>query len=211
MLRRSFLNGMFFAVLLSKTAHAQGVCKIDGPTADEIFADLLKGGDGSIKVFDILISRGDVTNFKGKRPDGSEVEMPGVAGEIFLNGSKIGNTVENDDLKIPIGEYPGYLRYVSRKNFVQGPMGTMANVGDFLLEIGNVDKRTAILLHGGTKPWHSEGCILLGAVKTEKDGSGKIVRRWVEETDVLRILRKSFYGTETPNACPNIAIRIKVA
>lgn len=211
MLRRAFLGSMFFAVFFSKSAGAQGVCKVNGPTADKIFADLLRGGDGTIKVFDILISRGDVTTFKGKRPDDSEVEMQGVAGEIFLNGSKVGNTVENDDLKIPTGEYPGYLRYVSKKNFVQGPMGTMANVGDFLLEVGNVDNRTAILLHGGTKPWHSEGCILLGAVKTEKDGSGKIIRRWVEETHALRVLRKSFYGTETPNACPNIAIRIKVA
>jgi hypothetical protein len=86
----------------------------------------------------------------------------------------------------------------------------MANVGDFLLEVGRVEKRTAILLHGGTKPWHSQGCILLGEVKSEKDSSGKIKRAWVEDTNALRILRAEFYGSETPNACPNTAIRIKV-
>ncbi|MEA1842783.1 DUF5675 family protein [Agrobacterium tumefaciens] len=195
------------AALGRHSTFAQGVCSSGGPTAEEIFAELL--GKPKIPVFDILVKRGSAANFKGKRADGTETEEAGIVGELFLNGKRIGDTVENDKLKIPVGDYPGYLRYVSQKNFVQGPFGNMANTGDFLLEVGKVDKRTAILLHGGTKPWHSRGCLLLGAVKSKKDDSGVVVR-WVDETNALRILRRAFYGSETPNACPNTAIRIKI-
>lgn len=193
-------------------ASAQGVCKADGPTVDEIFAELLKAGTNApkFKVFDIRIKRGDSAKFKGKRKDGTDVEEAGVVGELYLNGTRIGDTLENDKLKIPVGDYPGYMRYISEKNFAQGPFGAMANVGDFLLEVGKVENRTAILLHGGTKPWHSAGCVLLGAVKSEKDAAGKVIRRWVDETNALRVLRTSFYGSETPSACPNTAIRIKI-
>jgi len=193
-------------------ASAQGVCKADGPTADEIFTEMLKAGSNppKFKVFDIQIKRGDSAKFKGKRADGTDVEEVGVVGELYLNGSRIGDTLENDKLKIPGGDYPGYLRYVSHKNFVQGPFGTMASVSDFLLEVGKVENRTAILLHGGTKPWHSRGCVLLGAVQSEKDAAGKVIRRWVDETNALRVLRTSFYGSELPSTCPNTAIRMKI-
>ncbi len=212
MLRRNFLIGMPFTALTSFPASSQGVCRVDGATAGEKYDSKLNTDSivPDIRTFEIFIRRGDVAIFKGKRADGSDLEEEGVIGELYLNGYRIGDTLENNKLKIPAGEYPGYMRYVSKKNFVQGPFGVMANIGDFLIEVGKVDNRTAILLHGGNKPWHSTGCILLGSIRSQKDAAGKIVRRWIDETNALRVLRKSFYGSEMPSACPNTAIQIKI-
>lgn len=215
MLRRHFVWGSlaFGSLSLSDPILAQGVCKNDGPSGDEILADILDRAPSrkpKYKYFDIEIRRDQVAQFQGKDKSGKDREEDGVIGTIFLNGRQIGHAVENDKLKIPAGEYPGYMRYVSGKNFVQGPFGTMAGVGDFLLEAGKVPGRTHILFHGGTKPWHSEGCILLGAVKSEKDANGKIKKSWVEQGSALATLRREFYGTETPAACPNTSVIIKI-
>ena len=132
-----------------------------------------------------------------------------VTGTISLNGTVVGTAYENDDLKIPAGTYKGLMRYTSQKGFVQGEGGAMANEGDFLIEASNVSdgtrRRTNILLHGGDKPQHSQGCILLGAVGRAPDGHVQ-----VSESHPLRKLRLAFYGTDTPNASPNKAISITI-
>ena len=87
----------------------------------------------------------------------------------------IGRTYENDLLKVPAASYVGLLRYHSpeNKNVVQGPFGLMSKSGDFLIEISGVKWRDSILLHGGNKPEHSRGCILLGPVaKNEETHTG---------------------------------------
>jgi hypothetical protein len=211
MLRRTFLRGSLLAMGAPVAVSAQGVCRVDGPTPEEILADLLRPAPEKprLKTFNIEVKRGSVTRFTGKRADGSEASEDGVSGQLLLNGQVIGDTLENDKLKIQSGKYPGFMRYVSGKNFVQGPFGVMANVGDFLLAVGKTEPRTNILFHGGTKPWHSTGCILLGAIKSKKDDKGNVTR-WVEETSALRTLRTSFYGAETPSACPNLPIWIEI-
>jgi len=132
-----------------------------------------------------------------------------VTGTISLNGTVVGAAYENDDLKIPAGTYKGIMRYTSQKGFVQGEGGAMANEGDFLIEASNVSdatrRRTNILLHGGNKPQHSQGCILLGAVGRAPNGQAQ-----VPEGHPLRTLRLAFYGTDTPIASPNKAISITI-
>jgi hypothetical protein len=125
-----------------------------------------------------------------------------ITGTISVNGTKIGHAFENADLKIPTGDYPGTMRYFSSNGFVQGPSGSMGNKGDFLLEVANVPGRTNILLHGGNKPQHSKGCILLGAVT--HDGSAKVA------PEPLQKLRRMFYGSDNPNATPDKAITITI-
>lgn len=124
--------------------------------------------------------------------------------QIIVNGAAIGSGLENDRVKVPAGTYTGKLRYYSEKH-VQGPFGTIGQTGDFLLEVSGVPGRTDILFHGGTKPEHSKGCILLGGIA--KDGNGV---RFVPDTTTLRKLRLAFYGTDTPNATPDVDIEIVV-
>jgi hypothetical protein len=132
-----------------------------------------------------------------------------VTGSLVVNGQVIGKTYENASLMIPAGSYPGYLRYKADHNFVQGPFGTIARTGDFLLEVGNVPRRSAILFHGGNKPKHSRGCILLGAVGRDP----KTHVRFLESDHPLRKLRLMFYGTDNPTACPakNVTVRVSEA
>jgi hypothetical protein len=185
---------------------AQEVCSSDGPSGDDILKAMLNPGSSSstIRTFAIQVIRSRKAVFAHKYPDGSEKEEVGVIGDFGLNNASIGQSIENDALKIPAGKYVGYIRYVSKKNFVQGPFGVMSTVGDFLVEVGNVPGRTGILLHGGNKPWHTTGCILLGAVHKDSD------KAWVEPSDTLFKLRKEFYGTDQPVACPNVGITIEI-
>lgn len=128
-----------------------------------------------------------------------------VIGTISVNGEGIGTAYENDDLKIPAGTYKGLLRYWSGKGFAQGPFGTYGQKGDFLLEVSGVKGRTHILFHGGNKPHHSLGCILLGPVN--KDASGV---RFLDENHPLVKLRNLFYGTDVPNSTPDKNITVNV-
>lgn len=131
-----------------------------------------------------------------------------VTGTIAVNGQIVGRAYENDALKIPAGRYSGILRSFSPegKNFVQGDFGTIGKSGDFLIEVANVPGRTAILFHGGNKPHHSRGCILLGPVS--KDPKTHIPH--LEYDHPLRRLRRLFYGTESPNQTPDKSISIQV-
>jgi hypothetical protein len=129
-----------------------------------------------------------------------------VTGTLTVDWQVVGKTYENAKLMIPAGHYPGYLRYVSGHNFVQGPFGTIAHTGDFLLEVGKVKGRTAILFHGGNKARHSRGCILLGAVGKDP----KTHLPFLEHDHPLRKLRRLFYGTETPVLTPDKSVTIQV-
>lgn len=133
-----------------------------------------------------------------------------IKGSLFINGEYIGTAYERFDLRINVGKYPGYMRYVSGKGFVTGPMGRMGSEGDFYLEIGDVTwsdgrKRSNLMFHGGNKPKHSQGCVMLGAV--HKDNKGE---RFLPEGHLLRELRKKFYGTEFPNSCPNLNVTVEI-
>ncbi len=133
-----------------------------------------------------------------------------LRGTISVNGQIIGSTLENDEYRIPPGRYPGALRYLSHRNFVQNPNGEMFYTGDFLLEIAGVKDwkgrtRTDILFHGGSKPINSEGCILLGSVGKPTNGVPTI-----SPDHPLYKLRLAFYGTDTPAASPNKTITIEI-
>jgi len=132
-----------------------------------------------------------------------------VSGSFWVNREFLGTCYERYDKRIQAGKYPGFLRYISTKGNVTGPMGTIADVGDFYLEIGNVTwsdgkKRSNLLFHAGNKPKHSDGCVMLGAVS---HAGGK---RHLPEGHLLRELRKRFYGTEFPDSCPNVNIEIEI-
>lgn len=195
------------------SARCEPVCSAIGPSAEEMLRHPTDSpGTRPDAPYELVIRRSpSLTMFSGKDRNGHDKSEAGVVGVILLNGKEIGSTVENAAHKIPAGDYPGVLRYFSQKHFVQGPLGQMGTIGDFLLEIGSVDKRYAILIHGGTKPWHTQGCILVGAVHFKKAAEGKIQEGWVEENETLRILRKEFYGTDlVPRNCPNKSVRVKV-
>ena len=129
-----------------------------------------------------------------------------VYGTIYLNGQEIGSAFENNDLKIPVGNYKGLMRYNSGKDFVQSELGKLSTKGDFLLEASGVLGRTDILLHQGNAPKHSKGCILLGPATRGPDGGVTI-----GPDNPLRKLRLAFYGTDEPNSCPNKTITITVS
>jgi len=153
-------------------------------------------------LFWVKIDRTKTVILKGEPPGKNKL----VIGTISVNGKIIGKTYENGDLLIPLGDYGGIIRYTSKKGFVQNPLGRFGNEGDFLLEVAMVPTRTDILFHGGNKPKHSKGCILLGPVG--KDAlTGKGV---VGPNHPLRILRHEFYGADDPYCSPNKSILIRV-
>ena len=134
-----------------------------------------------------------------------------IYGDVGVNGQNIGRFYENPQLRIEPGIYKGVLRYQSNHNFVQSSCGEMAREGDYLLEVAEVRgadgaKRSDILLHPGFKPSHSKGCVLLGARKRGTDG--KPLPLAADEPLVK--MRRAFYGTDNPIACPNKRIVIVV-
>ncbi len=132
-----------------------------------------------------------------------------IIGDLGVNGTNLGRSFENAAKRIPAGTYKGYIRYISGKNFVQGPLNSIATVGDFLLEVADVKEpdgraRTNILFHGGSKPSESAGCIMLGPVP-KRDGVPI-----VPADHPLAKLRMLFYGTDTPTASPDKTIMITI-
>lgn len=132
-----------------------------------------------------------------------------ITGVLYVNGEAIGKTYENADSLVTAGEYRGLLRYYSRRGFATGPLGSIGNVGDFLLEIENARSptrriKTDVLFHCGFLPSHSKGCILLGPA------SGPRGARYIADDHALRRLRQKFYGSEFPNSTPNKDILISI-
>lgn len=130
-----------------------------------------------------------------------------VTGTISWNGEVLGKTFENASTLIPAGKYSCKLRVKSDNNFVQGPFGIMMNTGDFLLEITNVPNFTNILLHTGSKPYHSKGCILLGPI------NGDLTGYYIGQDHPLYKLRVKIFGSESkPKSFnddnPNITLSI---
>lgn len=133
-----------------------------------------------------------------------------VEGKLYVNNIYLGKTYENNKLKIRPGRYPGYLRYVSNAGHVTGPLGNIGKEGDFLMEVGSVTwsdgrSRSNLLFHGGNKPHHSKGCIMLGAVSKDNDG-----KRYLPASHTLSKLREAFYGTDNPVSSPNKNITIEI-
>lgn len=128
-----------------------------------------------------------------------------LAGTLTVNGIYVGTTVERVGVAVEAGRYLGLLRYVSPKGMAQGPFGTYATKGDFLLEAAGVHGKTNILFHGGTLPRHSDGCIVLGPVGVQNgkkyvfDAKGPLYR-----------LRTLFYGSDVPLSTPAVQIDITV-
>jgi hypothetical protein len=134
-----------------------------------------------------------------------------VYGDIGVNRENLGRFYENPETKIAAGTYKGTLRYESNHEFVQRSCGLMSRSGDFLLEISDVrasdgTPRTAILLHPGSLPSHSTGCILMGSRR--RDSAGNLLP--LEPSDPLVKVRRAFYGTDNPVACPNKRITVFV-
>lgn len=192
-------------------AGAQGKCSASGITLDEALAAWLnaqRAAELDKSSFLVTITRLSKANFKGKNKAGNEIEGVGVLGTLSVNGVPLGDVLENDAVRIKAGTYKGVMRYVSEKNFVQGPLGAMSETGDFLLEVSGVQGRTDLLIHTGTKPWHSEGCILAGAAKKTVVGGKEFVT--INDDTTLKQLRLKFYGTDTPVQCPNKTIRFTI-
>ena len=78
-------------------------------------------------------------------------EGKAVRGKMRVNGRDIA-TLENADYIIPVGTYTVSVTYSPRFKRM-------------LPLIGNVPGRSGIRIHGGTKPEHSTGCVLVSNPK----------------------------------------------
>ena len=81
-------------------------------------------------------------------------EGKAVRGMMRVNGRDIA-TLENADYIIPEGTYPVSVTFSPRFKRM-------------LPLIGNVPGRSGIRIHGGSKPEHSKGCVLVSARDKEK-------------------------------------------
>ena len=77
-----------------------------------------------------------------------------VRGSMRVNGRDIA-TLENADYIIPVGTYPVSVTFSPR--FQRN-----------LPLISNVPGRSGIRIHGGTKPEHSKGCVLVNAAMEQE-------------------------------------------
>jgi len=180
---------VFVVLQLPLMAFAQGTCAPGLPNDFRI--DLIRTGTDEVTDKDVKVKR--------------------VYGDIGLNNQNIGRFYENPAKLIAAGTYKGALRYQSDHNFVLSSCGIASRTGDFLIEVTGVKDasgkaRTNILFHPGFLPSHSDGCVLFGARK--RDGAGG----WLplEPDNPLVRIRREFYGTDNPNACPNKTITIVV-
>ena len=81
-------------------------------------------------------------------------EGKAVRGIMRMNGRDIA-TLENADYIIPVGTYPVSVTFSPRFKRM-------------LPLIGNVPGRSGIRIHRGTKPEHSQGCVLVSPKDKEK-------------------------------------------
>ena len=81
-------------------------------------------------------------------------EGKAVRGIMRVNGRDIA-TLENADYIIPVGTYPVLVTFSPRFKRM-------------LPLIGNVPGRSGIRIHGGSKPEHSKGCVLVSARDKER-------------------------------------------
>lgn len=213
------------ALLFAASSALAASHAVQGKTgsADKTIADLVPD-------YVIEIRRERVVRFEKEKP-GANV---GVEGSLFVNGTRIGKTLENaDSIVIPSGNFRANVitgvkeRYadrlknaqdkaakagkpipteVPRKNLIQGADGVMAEEGDFTVEVLGVEGHSGLYLHGGNKPRHSIGCVLLGPV-----GKNQFGQPTVTLDHPLYILRKLIYGTDKPNATPKKTIAIQVS
>ena len=81
-------------------------------------------------------------------------EGKAVRGTMRVNGRDIA-TLENADYIIPVGTYTVSVTFSPRFKRM-------------LPLIGSVPGRSGIRIHGGTKPEHSKGCILVSAAMEQE-------------------------------------------
>ena len=81
-------------------------------------------------------------------------EGKAIWGKMRVNGRDIA-TLENADYIIPVGTYPVSVTFSPRFKRM-------------LPLIGNVPGRSGIRIHGGSKPEHSKGCVLVSARDKER-------------------------------------------
>ena len=147
----------------------------------------------------------DLVNDRGQ-------QVSRIFGDVGVNNKNVGRFYENPQRKISAKTYRGVLRYRSDHNFVQSSCGVLSRTGDFLLEVANVKgpngvSRSNILFHPGFLPSHSEGCVLFGGRK--RDSQGNLLP--LEQDNPLVAIRREFYGTDNPVACPNKEITVKIS
>jgi hypothetical protein len=105
----------------------------------------------------------------------------GIEGRLYLDGLLVGPTLERQAVAIP----PGVWRIRRHESPKFGrPMIHLYQREDGL-------SRGYILIHEGSKPEHSEGCILLG--KTDEEGArisgGRPVVAWLEGVVLAALAR----------------------
>lgn len=118
-------------------------------------------------------------------------------GTLYVDNKEICKTLElpyrdnqNDISSIPAGVYKGNLRYDKDDKW--------------RIQLVDVPNRTGVQIHIGNVPKSTIGCILVGKSYEKNDCNvlNSVVAYWD--------LKKSFYGTDYPNATPNKEIILTI-
>ena len=110
--------------------------------------------------------------------------MDSTMGSLYLNGKKIGYTLElpwnenqRRESRIPAGRYNAYIRKAD----------TSSNRNYDVIQLRNVPNRSAIQIHRGNRPEHSTGGILPGEKKA-------LNRVWSSTEALNELLNKAQEG-----------------
>jgi hypothetical protein len=95
---------------------------------------------------------------------------------------------------IPAGTYSGHTRY--------------DHLDGWRIQLDNVPKRSAIQIHIGNFPRQTKGCILVGTLGRFQGAQGNCTLQ--DSAKAYGILKKAFYGTETPASTPNITVTMRI-
>jgi hypothetical protein len=120
-----------------------------------------------------------------------------TSGQMLINGEFLCHTIElpwkdNQSMvsSIPAGKYAGHLRYDKPDKW--------------RIQLGDVPGRSGIQIHIGNYTREIQGCILVG------QGLGADGCSTTSSKDAYSALRKKFYGSDEPNACPDLTIIVEV-
>lgn len=91
-------------------------------------------------------------------------------GEIFINGSPLGYTVEDTDRKLESGGVKVKTKTAIPRGEYEVIVSYSPKYKRYMPEVLNVPQFSGIRIHSGNTPSDTEGCIIVGAYRDEDKG-----------------------------------------